>query len=61
VAAWGVLCGGMYASFFGQLQGTGDDISGLPNGTVVVIKGAVWAVAMICLLLSVRTATSRDT
>jgi hypothetical protein len=59
VAAWGVLCGGIYFSFFGQVAATGDDISGLPNGVVVAIKGAVFVVALIALGLSIRAAAAR--
>jgi len=59
VAAWGVLCGGMYGSFFAQLRWSGDDISGLPNGMVVAIKGAVFAFALLALALSIRAASTR--
>jgi hypothetical protein len=47
-------------SFFGQLGREGDDISGLPNGLVVAIKGAIFAVALIALGLSIRTAAARQ-
>ena len=60
VAAWGVVCGGMYYSFFGQLASTGDDISGLPNGVVVAIKGAIGAFALLALGCSIRAASARD-
>jgi len=62
VIAWAVLCGGLYYSFFGQLFSTNArDISGLPNGVVVAIKGALYAVALTCLVLSARTcATERN-
>lgn len=57
VAAFGVLCGGMYGSFFGQLEIHGDDISGLPSSVVVVIKGAICLAALIGLGLSICSAT----
>ena len=52
--AWGVLCGGFYGSFFGQVRATAaSDISGLPNTTVVVIKGAILAVSILAFVCSV--------
>ena len=57
VAAWAVLCGGLYGSFFHQVEGgASHDVSGLPNMTVVVIKGVLYAVALVALGLSVRAA-----
>jgi uncharacterized membrane protein YdcZ (DUF606 family) len=57
VVAWAVLCGGLYGSFFFQLFSTqAQDIGGLPNQVVVVIKGALYAVALVGLWLSSRTA-----
>jgi hypothetical protein len=54
-AAWGILCGGLWSSFFGQLQSaTQNDISGLPNSVVVFLKLLVYCIAIICLVLSVR-------
>ncbi|MCB9898138.1 MAG: hypothetical protein H6825_09060 [Planctomycetes bacterium] len=59
-AAWGVLCGGLYSSVFGQLAVTSaNDVSGLPNGVVVAIKLALAALAVACLLLTVHR-TTRD-
>jgi hypothetical protein len=46
--AWGVLCGGLYGSFFAQLRATTPaDISGLPNAVSAGFKGVifVWAAA----------------
>ena len=60
VAAWGVLCGGIYGSFFAQLAWTGDDISGLPNVVVVAIKGAIWAFALLALWWSIRAVRTPD-
>jgi hypothetical protein len=55
VVAWAALCGGFYYSFFGQLESTArSDVSGLSNWLVVVIKGALYAVAIVALVLSVR-------
>src|SRR5690242_2443096 len=39
-AAWGILSGGLYYSFFGQIErGAATDISGIQNIYVVLIKG----------------------
>jgi len=55
VAAWGILCGGLYKSFFGQLgSASATDVSGLPSAVVVAIKGALYAVALYALYRSVR-------
>jgi len=57
VAAWAVLCGGLYGSFFSQLESAAShDVSGLPNTTVVLVKGALFAVALLGLVLSIRVA-----
>lgn len=54
-AAWGVLCGGLWFSVFGQLHSTSShDISGLPNLAVVLLKLLVYCSAIICLVFSVR-------
>jgi hypothetical protein len=56
-AAWGILCGGLWSSFFGQVQSMkANDISGLGNGVVALIKGAPYLVALAALYLSVRRA-----
>ena len=57
VAAWAALCGGLYGSFFGQLQRS-SDVSGFSNGLVVLIKGALYLVAIGSLIMAVRSATS---
>lgn len=58
VAAWAVLCGGLYGSFFGQLESSAAaDVSGLPNATVVVIKGVLYVIALTGLALSIRSAS----
>jgi hypothetical protein len=60
VAAWGILCGGLWASLFGQLNHTGpNDISGLPNSVVVLIKLLIYGLAIACLVLSVRHCVDR--
>jgi hypothetical protein len=57
IAAWGILCGGLWSSFFGQLQNVSpNDVSGLRNAVVVLIKGAIYLVALAALNLSVRRA-----
>lgn len=61
VAAWGVVCGGGYYSFFGQLENREPrDVSGLPNGVVVLVKGLLFAVALASLWLSVRRAARQQ-
>jgi hypothetical protein len=59
--AWGILVGGIYGSFFSQLQNDADhDISGLRNWIVVAIKGVIFALAIACFFLSIaRTAGRR--
>lgn len=55
VAAWGILCGGLWSSFFGQLYSPArNDISGLPNVTVVCVKLVVYSVAIVALVLCIR-------
>ena len=55
VAAWGILCGGLWGSLFGQIYNpSSHDISGLPNLLVVTLKLLVYAVAITGLVLSVR-------
>lgn len=57
VIAWAVLCGGLYGSFFGQLESGGArDVGGLPKLVVVAIKGGLYAVALVALAFSARTA-----
>lgn len=57
VAAWAVLCGGLYASFFHQLQNPApQDVSGHSNLLVVLIKGMLYLVAIGSLVLSIRSA-----
>lgn len=59
--AWGVLCGVMWSSVFGQLAAEGlRDVSGLPHGVVVAAKLALAATAVTYLVLSVRDAAPRD-
>jgi hypothetical protein len=61
VLAWGVLSGGLYSSFFGQIENTtAYDVGGLPNMTVVAIKGVLYAIALIGLVLSTRSAIARQ-
>lgn len=54
-AAWGVVGGGLYYSFFGQIERWGEpDVSGVGNGYVIAVKGVLFAVALVALFLSVR-------
>ena len=49
--AWGILCGGLWGSVFGQLAMEGPtDVSGLSHGVVVAIKLAISAVAVAALV-----------
>ena len=55
--AWAILSGGLYNSFFWQLSRTETlDVGGLPNSTVVLIKGVLYAIALAGLFLSTRSA-----
>ena len=57
VAAWAVLCGGLYSSFFGQLErGAPLDVSGQATWTVLVIKGVLYAISLAALVASIRSA-----
>ena len=59
--AWAVLCGGLYGSFFWQLTSAEtQDVGGLPNLTVVLIKGGLYAIALSGLFLSTRSAIARQ-
>jgi uncharacterized membrane protein YdcZ (DUF606 family) len=61
VAAWAVLCGGLYGSFFGQIESSAaSDVSGLANTTVVIVKGVLYAISIAGLVLSVRSATAES-
>jgi hypothetical protein len=59
-AAWAILSGGLYSSFFWQISSANAyDVGGLPNMTVVVIKGVLYAISLAGLVLSARSAISR--
>ena len=46
--------GGFYNSFFGQLaSGRPTDVSGLPSGVVIAVKGALYCVGLFALYRSV--------
>lgn len=61
VIAWAVLCGGLYGSFFGQLWSDAThDVGGLPNATVVLIKGFLYAVALSGLFFAYRAAIAKE-
>ena len=55
IAAWGILCGGLWGSLFGQLHNSSaHDISGLPNAAVVALKLIIYGIAIVGLALSIR-------
>lgn len=55
VAAWGLLCGGLWSSFFGQLSNPDStDVSGLPHDVVVLVKAVVYVIALAALFRSIR-------
>lgn len=61
VLAWAVLCGGLYGSFFWQLfSEASQDVGGLPNSTVVLVKGVLYAISLTSLVLASRSAISRQ-
>lgn len=60
VLAWAALSGGLYGSFFHQLERIGEtDVGGLPGGTVVAIKGVLYAIAIVATILSARSAIAK--
>jgi hypothetical protein len=57
VAAWAILCGGFYSSFFGQIRfAATPDVSGYPNALVIAVKGCLYAVAIAALVRAIRAA-----
>lgn len=59
VLAWAVLCGGLWGSFFWQLSSASAlDVGGLPNATVVAIKGVLYAIALAALAAATRRAVA---
>ncbi len=61
VVAWALLCGGLYGSFFWQLSSdAAQDVGGLANITVVIIKAFLYAIALAGLFLSSRFAISNQ-
>ena len=61
VVAWAVLCGGLYGSFFWQLSSDAtQDVGGLANITVVIIKGLLYAIALAGLFFASRFAISKQ-
>jgi hypothetical protein len=54
-AAWGVLAGGLYGSFFGQLeQWRAVDVSGQSGLFVVCVKGVPFAVSIAALVCALQ-------
>lgn len=61
VMAWGVLVGGAYGSFFGQLEsGAATDVSGASNVLVAGVKGALFLVSILALIASMRAVGLQD-
>jgi hypothetical protein len=61
VLAWATLSGGLYGSFFGQLERIAEtDVGGLPGATVVAIKGVLYAISLTATVLAARTAIARQ-
>jgi len=61
VLAWAVLSGGLYGSFFWQLTSKqGQDVGGLPNATVVAIKGVLYAITLVALVFATRSAIAKQ-
>ena len=59
--AWGVLAGGLYGSFFGQLEDwRAVDIGGQSGLVVVAIKGVLYAIAIAGLVCSLRHVPRRQ-
>lgn len=60
VGAWGVFCGGMYYSFFGQLNNPEQtDVSGFPNWIVICVKSVLFIVGLTGFGYGIRRA-ARD-
>ena len=61
VMAWATLAGGLYGSFFGQLEHMAEtDVGGLPGATVVAIKGVLYGITLTALWLATRTAIEKQ-
>jgi hypothetical protein len=57
VMAWATLAGGLYGSFFGQLERVAEtDVGGLPGAIVVAIKGVLYAITLAALFFATRSA-----
>lgn len=55
--AWGVLCGGLYGSFFWQLERMHEvDVGGGSGVVVVAVKGVLYAIAIAAFVCSLRRA-----
>jgi len=53
--AWGILCGGLYGSFFSQLiEWQKVDVSGHSGLFVVVIKGVLFAITLAAFTMTLR-------
>ncbi len=57
--AWGVLSGGLYGSFFWQLSRVDEvDVGGSAGLTVVIVKGVLYAISLVALVLSIRRSST---
>jgi hypothetical protein len=57
--AWGVLAGGLYGSFFWQLEAWRElDVSGHSGLFVVCVKGVLFAVSIAALVCALRRPTA---
>jgi len=61
IAAWGILSGVMWPSFFGQLlRSEPKDISGYSHTLVASVKGVIYAITLLGLFLSIRCAARTE-
>jgi len=58
VAAWATLAGGLFGSFFGQIESAlhgASDVSGSSQVTVITIKGILYAVTLYAMIRAIRS------
>lgn len=55
VAAWAMLCGGLFGSFIYQFRNTSAiDVSGYSNVFVILVKGGLYLFAIAALIRAIR-------
>jgi hypothetical protein len=57
VAAWATLAGGLFGSFFGQIESAlhgGTDVSGSSQAVVITIKGILYAITLYATVAAIR-------